>query len=613
MLRRASKLFNGRLYYRQLRRYEISGEHEPEVISRKTVMDVGITRIAADFNVYTTGYLEMGATNDLKNARLVDFSQDPQVDTFNRKYIRKTVLKISLPGSDEKIRFTICMLLQELLRSVIPDGWQYLAITSAVSKEIKGYLNYLIYGLSGAADPEYIYVFEDSEMDIGLLDVVEKNIIRLMELVTDFLAWHFEKMREPEMKDPEIHTVEFPPFDAKKRKKNIEKMQQIAKLSGAEKDEEIVVGSVEKAEAEAIRNEKAGNEAVAKSDPENRDESADNKDESVESKDYAEKHEDESWNPDDNQNPDYVAIDGTDIFDETTDDNDLFFDEVFETLGIVPLEKTRYQNECFMKYGFDEIDGRLKLEEVKQYLVVHGFYDNDFTKARKREKLEDNGLDLNVENHCDFCGMPLSGVSYEKLDDGRVRCGNCSATAITSLEDFTKLFSQTSQMMESFYEINYNVAIAVRMVDANKIARGYGSVFTPSTAPVARVVGYAERKRNKYQINIENGSPRLATIETTVHELTHIWQYINWKKADIDKLYDTKWKRDLVYEGMAIWASIQYLYMIGEESYASQREQIYMADDSAYGEGFKLYNEKYPLKKDHSILKHTPFKLYPPL
>ncbi len=44
--------------------------------------------------------------------------------------------------------------------------------------------------------------------------------------------------------------------------------------------------------------------------------------------------------------------------------------------------------------------------------------------------------------------------------------------------------------------------------------------------------------------------------------------------------------RDILYEGMAIWVSIQYLYQVGESSYAAGLEQIQMVRDDARGAGF---------------------------
>lgn len=102
----------------------------------------------------------------------------------------------------------------------------------------------------------------------------------------------------------------------------------------------------------------------------------------------------------------------------------------------------------------------------------------------------------------------------------------------------------------------------------------------------------------------------MASIATLVHELTHIWQYLNWKQEDI---------RDLgldvltVYEGMATWAGVQYLYMIGETKYAMMEELITLHRTDVYGEGFRIFRSQYPFIKDGKALKKTPFNTFPPI
>ena len=163
------------------------------------------------------------------------------------------------------------------------------------------------------------------------------------------------------------------------------------------------------------------------------------------------------------------------------------------------------------------------------------------------------------------------------------------------------------------YGIEYKVPIAVRTVDAKKIAKGSGCVYSPTTEVAARSLGYAERRNGMFSMNVENGSPRLATVNTMVHEMTHVWQFINWKDSDIRAAYPDRWKQDIVYEGMAMWASIQYLYLLGEDSYAQQQEELTNQRNDVYGIGFRMYCEKYPLIKDSAILKYTPFRVFPPL
>ena len=173
--------------------------------------------------------------------------------------------------------------------------------------------------------------------------------------------------------------------------------------------------------------------------------------------------------------------------------------------------------------------------------------------------------------------------------------------------------------MQSFFNIRYRASIRVQTADARAIAKGYGSIFKPTTGYAARVLGYAQLKGGKYSLIVENGSPRLSTIETMVHEMTHIWQYINWNMSQVEDIYRmndpycTKIATDIVYEGMAVWASVQYLYQIGETYFAAQIEQIQRSRYDIYGVGFRLYCEQYPLVKDSSLLGYTPFSQFPPL
>ncbi len=104
-----------------------------------------------------------------------------------------------------------------------------------------------------------------------------------------------------------------------------------------------------------------------------------------------------------------------------------------------------------------------------------------------------------------------------------------------------------------------------------------------------------------------------------VHELTHIWQFHNWNAKEIENSFSMRnqscanMAKDVVYEGMSVWASIQYLYQIGETSYAGRMEDAESMRPDIYGMGFRLYREQYPLVKDFALMKYTPFLNYPPL
>lgn len=68
-----------------------------------------------------------------------------------------------------------------------------------------------------------------------------------------------------------------------------------------------------------------------------------------------------------------------------------------------------------------------------------------------------------------------------------------------------------------------------------------------------------------------------------------------------------KSKRLLIYEGMAKWAEIQYLYLIGETNVAKREEYITGNRKDEYGIGFCLYEDKYPLTREAMTCEDTPF------
>lgn len=658
VLRRASDLYTGRKYYRQLRTYHFPKIASAAVVHAKKVVDVEFVVAETDFSVSTTGFLELGDYHDLRMARVVNFAEDPLVRNYDRRYHNKYVLKVNLPDTDDKIRFTLSILLSEVFRSVFPDAWPYLAVLTARPDDIDGILNDVVYSIDGDVDPESLYIVEDSNIDLGLLDAVVRSWPQLLEIVADFLDWHFEKMREPQHQDPLPIDVKMPE-EEKRRNLFLKMADRIRKLFGGKEDKVDIV-STQKAEDSAVSPDEsnsdgekaAADETEAVSGYELSDEdtadnvkvvfksisdteyevsyelgAAETKEEEYKEQAEGAAHESiQEFHPEDELEPeadddaDLVHIDGTDIFeDENVPEDSDWLEEQFIAAGVTPIGKSRYQKECYLKFGYEEIDSRLKIEDVQKYLHVRGYCNNSLTKARKRDVMEKSLLDFSSENHCDFCEVPLSGVSFEQLNDGRIRCNDCSASAINTVSEFKSIYYRVLEMMETFYSIKFHVPISVKMTDARTIAKGFGRVFKPSTGVAARTVGFAQRRGDRFSICVENGSPRLVAIDTISHELTHIWQYINWKKHQVEGIYTmgqgqcSQKACDIVYEGMAVWASIQYLYQIGETYFASQQEEIERSKGDVYGIGFRLYCERYPIVKDMSLIKYSPFSSFPPL
>lgn len=666
VLRRASNQFDGRKYYRQIRKY-VFDTAAKETVSAKTIGDLEFTEIRLDFHVETSGYLEMSDAHNLRSAKVVDLSGDPAIANYERRYRNKSVLKVSLPHADKKLRFTICMLLSEVFKTAFPDGWPYLAVVSRQGENIEGMLNYMVHPVEGDMDEECIYIIEDSDIDLGLLSNVEKNFTRFMEIISDFLDWHYEKMRESPSQDPiPVRVAAIEREEAQKRSLVVRLLDRIRKLFKRDKAEEKVeIPPAKQAENTGTAEAAAGSDAaepdvnevsqeapgyelepqeeetgnIGEIAPEGNGQGAeysldDQEEPTVNSPGSyindqpqddpvagaAKVHEftEEDFLVD--GDPDLAAMDGTDIFDNSgmPEEND-YLESCFMAMGLIPITKSRYQKECFLKFGFEEIDDRIRVDELRSYLRVRGWSNNYLTLARKRDVLDKNIIDLNAVNHCDFCGLPLSGISYERLNDGRIRCNDCSRSAISNIADLRELFYRTLHLMEDFFDIRYRIPINVIMADARTVGKASGMLFRPSTQMSSRVLGFAQKKRGQYNLVMENGSPRLAFIDTMVHEMTHIWQYLNWNDQQIRSIYGmnkpkcTSIACDIVYEGMAMWASIQYLYQIGETYYAAKREAVAELREDIYGIGFRLYREQYPFVKDTSLLKYSPFQSFPPL
>jgi len=183
---------------------------------------------------------------------------------------------------------------------------------------------------------------------------------------------------------------------------------------------------------------------------------------------------------------------------------------------------------------------------------------------------------------------------------------NCGKTAVKTGDEFTKIFKDVLRNMEAFYGIKINAGIRVEMVNSKKLHRRLKKSFVPSKKFDPRVLGVAIKDNAGYSILIENGSPRMSSMMTIAHELTHIWQYINWNNKKINSKYGKTMALE-IYEGMAKWVEIQYAILINEVAAAKRQEIETILREDEYGRGFIKYLNKYPFSMGSYITKPTPF------
>lgn len=748
VLHRAADQYMSRLYYRQLREYMMlkMNKDKDNIVSQRKIGDIEVIIQNRDFEVSSTGYIEMKDQHDLSTAKVVDLSNDPSIGNYKRRYKHKAVLKIVLPGADSNLRYTLCVLISEIMHTLYPYSWPYIAVICGKPDDLSPIMDRYAYSLQGDFDPAAIYVLEDSDMDLGLLESVYDNIFRIFEIVTDYLNWNNEMLEGVHAKEPkrisdemirrinelsgdlgilldgskkqnedkpgknsegkkgkseepvkdgataasngqsgasnapenanetpkqkkkrekrekdEQKKLEKEKRKAEKEKKKAEKKKRKGKKdpddtsssteTGTDKAEEspekkkhgfgqFIRSIFKKKKNAAETNETNENGEVTKNEQPSKDSSqaaesdlsdnsvvTDNEKEHVDAQDTStgesesdQKEENETLpidDSDENVHGDLHAsiknFSSTGIFDnldEQMEDEDT--DRIIELFS-----DDDYRRKAYLNFGFEQPDKALAVDQLLSYLNGLGMKDNSLFAARNCADSTSMDIELDAECQCDFCGMPLNGVSYEKLSDGRIRCHSCSASAVNSVDEFTDVFQSTVQLLEENFNIAFKVPITIRISDAKTIGHLSGHVFKASSGYDPRVVGFAQRKGKDYTLYVENGSPRLATIATVAHEMTHIWQYLNWNTKQVKRAYKNKKVRDIIYEGMASWVEVQILYMIGEYNYAQEQEKILLKraenPDDVYGIGFVLFCERYGLDRQGEVPESTPYNTFPPI
>jgi len=191
ILRRSADYIHSRVYYRQIREYEID-KNEID-LSTFNLHNIIVTQTEANIRVNTYGFLEMKEFNDLANA--INIMQD---DIPQRSYNKKMILKIDFPNITPLIRITLTVLLNELFKTIYPDNYNYLVATTYIDNKLKDSLKGVIHPLKGNIEENSIYIVEDSQLDLGITISFERNFKRFLEIITDYLSWHLESMKPVE-------------------------------------------------------------------------------------------------------------------------------------------------------------------------------------------------------------------------------------------------------------------------------------------------------------------------------------------------------------------------------------------------------------------------------
>ena len=269
-----------------------------------------------------------------------------------------------------------------------------------------------------------------------------------------------------------------------------------------------------------------------------------------------------------------------------------------------------YHERYYLQYGGGKRTTALDLSGTKTFLQTIGFDGGELRQAREGKGQSEvfQNSDKNKKNqmYCSYCGAEIAGVEYYRLPDGRLRCTACSRSIVSDKEEIQELCKRVIANMDNFFGATIDVPVSIEVLDERKLKKRVGIPLGERDNQSTLILGVAINKKKKYSIFLENGAPRISLIATFAHELTHIWQYTHWdNNKNLKKC--PKGNRLLIYEGMAKWVEIQYLYLIGETNVAKREESITRGRQDEYGVGFCLYEDHYPLSREVMACKETPF------
>lgn len=638
-VRRAADHITGRPAYRQVRHYRLSDVADCTGMGdRMDVAGLTVTRQTADIRVETPAYWKLERYNDFAGGRLVSVNGVPE-----RAYYGKQVLRIDLPeqGLTDEVCATITILFNEVFRTLFAENHAYIAAVMPGNTEIP-----MTYGLEGVQGSRCIYIIEDSQLDLGLLVSVQRNLNRIFAILCDYLDWHMDAVEKSLNPPPEPETPEPEPEPeeeaAEKAKGLLGRLTQKVKAA-VRKVGEFFRKLFKRKAKDAPQEEPSMEEQTAEQEPEytsaplseeenqgviepDYDAAEDPTDTAEPEAGPAEPGDAVPEEPEETEEPEEESFSlmsvGADMAEESAEaaapEHDVEQDElIFEPAGgekpaAATATRRPYHERYYLLYGGSEVPAILDVEGTHAYLAGMGFDRSGLKQARAgmntAEMIEKNYDPQKAGGRfCDFCGSELTGAEYEILPDGRERCVVCGRTAVKTEEEFREIYTSVIRDLESFFGARITAPVKVEMVNARKLHKRLGRSFIPTGSFDGRILGVAIKNGKGYSILVENGAPRMQSAMTIAHELIHIWQYLNWDKKAILKRYGKSQELE-IYEGMAKWGEIQYAYWIGETAAAKREEIVTRLRQDEYGRGFRKYAAKYPLSAEIRLSGETPFR-----
>ncbi len=189
LLRRASEHITGRPVYRHKRSVELA-DIEPVSSGMRTSHGSLMTLHTENATVMVTthGYHRQETRSHFDDDLFVSVEDVPE-----REYRQKNVLRIDVGSAPPDVVRTLVLLLNELFVTLFPLGHPFLVVaaeTPASESEEGVSVDSMLPSLRvSGGSPGSIYIVEDSTVDLGLILAIERNWVRIMNMISDYLGW----------------------------------------------------------------------------------------------------------------------------------------------------------------------------------------------------------------------------------------------------------------------------------------------------------------------------------------------------------------------------------------------------------------------------------------
>lgn len=246
-------------------------------------------------------------------------------------------------------------------------------------------------------------------------------------------------------------------------------------------------------------------------------------------------------------------------------------------------KKANLDKLAFLKYGGEQLPSYFDIDLLIGFF--RDYFNGDFFEASRMRFQNVFGSAI---GNCDFCGREMKNSEMQRLEDGRMRCPECSKDAVDTEGRFLELCKQVVEKFNTHLGIDFNaIKYQPRLISAVELHKVGGYEFSVTNGyDVRKIVGLACNRETDV-FYVENGYSPEKTFGIIAHEMTHIWEY---NSEDFKKVKATN--NDLV-EGLAVWSDL----FLSEKNGATNIEglrQSWLARTDEYGRGLKFIMDNCP-------------------